>query len=88
MNTAQRRQWDIFCRVIDNFGDIGVSWRLARQLVSEHGLTVRLWVDQLASLQALCPPVDAGAEGVGHPQHAAALSERGPGLPLGHGVRG
>ncbi len=61
MNTAQRRQWDIFCRVIDNFGDIGVSWRLARQLVSEHGLTVRLWVDQLASLQALCPPVDAGA---------------------------
>ena len=35
MNTSHRRQWDIFCRVIDNYGDIGVSWRLARQLVAE-----------------------------------------------------
>jgi len=55
------QQWDIFCRVIDNFGDIGVSWRLARQLVSEHSVQVRLWVDQLVSLHALCPQVDAGA---------------------------
>ncbi|NTV71754.1 MAG: elongation factor P maturation arginine rhamnosyltransferase EarP [Azonexaceae bacterium] len=50
--------WDIFCRVIDNFGDIGVCWRLARQLVAEHGREVRLWVDDLASLQPLCPSVD------------------------------
>lgn len=57
MDTLHRRRWDIFCRVIDNFGDIGVSWRLARQLVSEHGVTVRLWVDHMASLQALCPQV-------------------------------
>jgi uncharacterized repeat protein (TIGR03837 family) len=57
MDTSYRRRWDIFCRVIDNFGDIGVSWRLARQLVSEHGVTVRLWVDHMASLQALCPQV-------------------------------
>jgi hypothetical protein len=28
---------DLFCAVIDNFGDIGVCWRLARQLTSEHG---------------------------------------------------
>jgi len=27
---------DIFCAVIDNFGDIGVCWRLAKQLVHEH----------------------------------------------------
>ena len=54
------RRWDIFCRVIDNFGDIGVSWRLARQLASEHGLSVRLWVDHSASLHALCPQVDGG----------------------------
>jgi uncharacterized repeat protein (TIGR03837 family) len=57
MDTSHRRRWDIFCRVIDNFGDIGVSWRLARQLVSEHGVTVRLWVDHMASLRALCPQV-------------------------------
>jgi uncharacterized repeat protein (TIGR03837 family) len=54
-------RWDIFCRVIDNFGDIGVSWRLVRQLASEYGVEVRLWVDQLASLRALCPEVDAAA---------------------------
>ncbi|MDE2598496.1 MAG: elongation factor P maturation arginine rhamnosyltransferase EarP [Rhodocyclaceae bacterium] len=38
---------DIFCRVIDNYGDIGVCWRLARQLCEEHGWRVRLWVDDL-----------------------------------------
>jgi len=53
-----QRHWDIFCRVIDNYGDIGICWRLARQLVSEHGKSVRLWVDDLGSLQALCPAVD------------------------------
>ena len=51
--------WDIFCNVIDNFGDIGVCWRLARQLVAEHGLEVRLWVDDLASLQKLCPEISS-----------------------------
>jgi hypothetical protein len=28
-------QADIFCRVVDNYGDIGVCWRLARRLA--HG---------------------------------------------------
>jgi len=42
-------RWDIFCTVIDNYGDIGVCWRLARQLASEHDADVRLWVDDLAS---------------------------------------
>ncbi len=50
---------DIFCRVIDNYGDIGVCWRLARQLAGEHGLAVRLWVDQTDALAALCPAADA-----------------------------
>ncbi len=49
---------DIFCNVIDNYGDIGVSWRLARQLATEHGLAVRLWVDDLGSLAKLCPEAD------------------------------
>ena len=35
--------WDIFCRVIDNHGDIGVCWRLARDLAG-RGESVRLWV--------------------------------------------
>ena len=49
---------DIFCTVVDNFGDIGVSWRLARQLANEHGMAVRLWVDDLTSFARLCPQVD------------------------------
>ena len=52
---------DIFCNVIDNYGDIGVCWRLARQLANEHGLAVRLWVDDPASLAKLCPEADAYA---------------------------
>ena len=51
-------RWDIFCAVIDNFGDIGICWRLSRQLVSEHGVTVRLWVDDLASFQRICPQIN------------------------------
>ena len=47
--------WDIFCKVIDNYGDIGVCWRLARQLASEHGQQVRLWLDDLEALQRLWP---------------------------------
>jgi len=50
---------DIFCTVVDNYGDIGVSWRLARQLANEHGMAVRLWVDDLTSFARLCPAVDA-----------------------------
>lgn len=48
----------IFCRVIDNYGDIGVCWRLARQLHDEHGLTVTLWVDDLTIFQRLCPTLN------------------------------
>ena len=39
--------WDIFCSVVDNFGDIGVSWRLASQLADEHAINIRLWVDDI-----------------------------------------
>lgn len=50
--------WELFCSVVDNYGDIGVSWRLARQLAREHQLHVRLWVDDLLSFHALRPEVD------------------------------
>lgn len=52
------QQWDIFCAVVDNFGDIGICWRLSRQLAAEHGVIVRLWVDDLASFQRLCREVN------------------------------
>ncbi|MBS1155031.1 MAG: hypothetical protein H6R07_955 [Proteobacteria bacterium] len=52
------RRWDIFCTVVDNYGDIGICWRLARQLVAEHGFAVRLWVDDLASFARIQPQID------------------------------
>ncbi len=55
-------RWDIFCAVVDNLGDIGVSWRLARQLAAEHRALVRLWVDDLAAFRRLAPALDPGAD--------------------------
>ena len=47
---------------MDNYGDIGVTWRLARQLAAEHGVAVRLWVDEPAAFLRLCPQTDTAAE--------------------------
>ncbi|WP_422846279.1 elongation factor P maturation arginine rhamnosyltransferase EarP [Acidovorax sp. M2(2025)] len=54
-------QWDVFCRVIDNFGDIGVCWRLVAQLAA-RGQRVRLWVDDASALQWMAPQGCAGVE--------------------------
>ena len=49
------QRWDIFCKIVDNYGDIGVCWRLAKQLQVEHGLQIRLWVDNFAVAQKIIP---------------------------------
>lgn len=54
---AQNPSAVIFCSVVDNFGDIGICWRLCRQLVAEHQWQVRLYVDDLDSFQRICPAV-------------------------------
>jgi uncharacterized repeat protein (TIGR03837 family) len=51
-------QWDIFCRMVDNYGDVGVSWRLARMVAREHDKRVRLWLDDLTVLAKLRPEID------------------------------
>ncbi len=55
MASTEINTWDIFCRVIDNYGDIGVCWRLARQLTAEYPFNIRLWVDDLRALQQIWP---------------------------------
>ena len=47
-------RWDIFCKVIDNHGDAGVCWRLARQLATA-GEAVRLWMDDDTALAWMAP---------------------------------
>ena len=54
---ASTRTWDIFCTVVDNYGDIGVCWRLARQLAAEYDFKLRLWVDDLDSFRKICPDI-------------------------------
>lgn len=56
-----KKRWDIFCTVVDNYGDAGVCWRLARQLANEYDLAVRLWIDDLSPLGRLCPGANASA---------------------------
>ncbi|MDR1274767.1 MAG: elongation factor P maturation arginine rhamnosyltransferase EarP [Candidatus Accumulibacter sp.] len=54
--------WDIFCAVVDNYGDVGVAWRLARQLkreYAEYHFTVRLWVDDLVAFRTICPEISS-----------------------------
>lgn len=53
--------WDIFCKVIDNHGDLGVSWRLSCCLV-ERGHQVRLWVDDPSALAWMAPEGRTGVE--------------------------
>jgi uncharacterized repeat protein (TIGR03837 family) len=46
--------WDLFCRVVDNLGDLGVCLRLARDLASRD-VDVRLWIDQPQPLEWMQP---------------------------------
>jgi len=51
-----KRRWDIFCKVVDNYGDIGVCWRLAQQLAHEYScIQVRLFVDNHATAVKIIP---------------------------------
>ena len=59
-------RWDIFCRVIDNHGDAGVCWRLARELAARGADSVRLWVDCPAALLPLAGMESAVALPVCH----------------------
>lgn len=54
-------RWDVFCRVIDNHGDLGVCWRLARDLAA-RGETIRLWIDDPSALAWMAPRGATGVE--------------------------
>ncbi len=59
--SAPKLDWDIFCNVVDNFGDIGVCWRLACNLAG-RGKRVRLWVDDVLPLAWMAPSGCANVE--------------------------
>lgn len=45
----------LFCNVIDNFGDVGVSWRLAKALQARLNWHVYFFLDDWDSLRQLAP---------------------------------
>lgn len=54
---------DILCKVVDNYGDIGVVYRLAKALSDlAPDLRLRLHVDDLGAFRALCPEIDPARE--------------------------
>lgn len=61
MHDAPTSRWDIYCRVIDNHGDIGVCWRLACNLAA-RGRQVRLWVDDASALAWMAPDAAQGVQ--------------------------
>ena len=71
-----RRLWDIFCKVIDNWGDVGVCWRLCSGL-AEAGQTVRLWIDDDTALGWIAPQGHANVQVL--PWSAAEQSGIAPG---------
>jgi len=80
-------RWDIFCRVVDNFGDSGVCWRLARQLAAEHGLAVTLWIDDVATLARIEPALDSQRDDqVAHGVRVRRNSDESPAMFLGPDV--
>lgn len=68
------RRWDVFCRVIDNYGDLGVCGRLAQGL-ARRGQQVRLWVDDQA-LAAQMAPQWPGVQVRAWPQGPEATGDR------------
>ncbi|MEY3171843.1 MAG: hypothetical protein RJA27_923 [Pseudomonadota bacterium] len=46
------------CKVIDFFGDIGVAWRIAKQLKIDFNIEVHLLVDDLVTTKRLIPSID------------------------------
>ena len=49
---------DIFCDVIDNFGDTGVCWRLASIFSCEHGFPVKLYINDAETLSKITAGLD------------------------------
>ena len=70
-------QWDIFCEVIDNYGDVGVCWRLSRDLAG-RGHKVRLWLNDSHALAWMAPQLrPTAAPGLGAGPLALFTSQDG-----------
>ena len=58
MNNKSPIVCHLICKVIDFFGDIGVAWRIAKQLKVDFNIEVHLLIDDLLTAQRLIPSID------------------------------
>jgi uncharacterized repeat protein (TIGR03837 family) len=72
-------RWDIFCKVIDNHGDVGVCWRLAASLAA-LGDAIRLWIDEPSALDWMAPGGCTGVDIV-HWRDPAVIAAAASGPP-------
>ena len=79
--------WHLLCQVIDNFGDAGVMWRLARQLHEEHGCRVHLFIDQPEVLERLAPKAERPPVAVSRLDDDAAVGQDADVIVCGFQVR-
>ena len=78
MTTSSLLQhWVIFCRVVDNHGDLGVCWRLAAQLAM-RGKQVTLYVDDDSALQWMAPEGCKGVEVLAWPDDHVSFVHQAP----------
>jgi hypothetical protein len=50
---------DIFCHVIDNFGDAGVVYRFAKEFKKMNPqCNIRVFIDDLRTLHSIVPQID------------------------------
>ena len=71
------QHWVIFCRVVDNHGDLGVCWRLATQL-AQRQKQVTLYVDEASALQWMAPEGCDGVKVLAWPDNNTALAPYAP----------
>ena len=76
-NSRLLQHWAIFCRVVDNHGDLGVCWRLASQLANK-GKQVTLYVDDASALAWMAPVGCEGVEVLTWPTEAGAYNSPVP----------
>jgi len=72
--TTQRVDWAVFCRVVDNHGDLGVCWRLSSQLAA-RGHPVRLYVDDASALAWMAPQGCPGVEVLAWPTEETGVDK-------------
>ena len=68
-------RWDVFCKVVDHHGDVGVAWRLAADLAA-RGESVRFHLDDRRALDWMAPDGATGVSVAGQLQNFDTFGQK------------